>query len=144
MNELSSVLDALPGLVWTALPDGHVDFVNQQWREYTGLSLQASRGDGWHTAIHPKDLPGFLEQFRSSISSREAFEAEVRMRRFDGEFRWFAFRSNPIIDASGAFVGYCGVNWDIEDRKRGEQELAEHKRARFSHSQSAPPSASAG
>lgn len=116
--ELGSVVDALPGLVWTALPDGQVDFVNQQWREYTGLS-----GDAWQMAIHPDDLPRLLECLRSSISTAHACEAEVRMRRFDGEFRWFAVRANPITDASGAVVKCCGLNWDIEDRKRGEELL---------------------
>lgn len=116
--ELGSVVDALPGLVWTALPDGHVDFVNQQWREYTGFS-----GDAWQMAIHPEDLPRLLECLRSSISTTRACEAEVRMRRFDGEFRWFAVRANPITDASGTVIKCCGLNWDIEDRKRGEELL---------------------
>jgi PAS domain S-box-containing protein len=121
--ELGSVVDALPGLVWTALPDGRVDFVNQQWREYTGVSSQDSSGDAWQMAIHPEDLPRLLECLRSSISSRHPCEAEVRMRRFDGEFRWFAVRANPITDASGAVVKCCGLNWDIEDRKRGDELL---------------------
>ena len=65
-NELSSVVDALPGLVWTALADGQVDFVNRQWCEYTGLSLNDSCGDGWQKAIHQDDLPQLLDGLRSS------------------------------------------------------------------------------
>jgi PAS domain S-box-containing protein len=132
-NELSSVIDALPGLVWTALPDGHVDFVNRQWREYTGLSLEDSCQDGWHSAIHPEDLPQFLERLRSCFASGGVFEGEVRMRRFDGELRWFAVRSNPMTDASGAAVRCSFLNWDIEERKRGEklldEDIIERKRA---------------
>jgi len=120
-NELSSVVDALPGLVWTALPDGQVEFVSRQWREYTGLSLQDSCGDGWQMAIHQEDLFQLLEGLRSSVS----FEAEVRIRRFDGEFRWFAVRANPITGESGAVVRYCGLNWDIEDRRRREKKNVE-------------------
>ena len=120
-NELSSVVDALPGLVWTALPDGQVEFVSRQWREYTGLSLQDSCGDGWQMAIHQEDLFQLLEGLRSSVS----FEAEVRIRRFDGEFRWFAVRANPITGESGAAVRYCGLNWDIEDRRRREKKNVE-------------------
>jgi PAS domain S-box-containing protein len=120
-NELSSVVDALPGLVWTALPDGQVEFVNRQWREYTGLSLQDSCGEGWQMAIHQEDLFQLLEGLRSSVS----FEAEVRIRRFDGEFRWFAVRANPIAGESGAAVRYCGLNWDIEDRRRREKKNVE-------------------
>ncbi|HET9714483.1 MAG TPA: PAS domain-containing protein, partial [Pyrinomonadaceae bacterium] len=118
-NELSSVVDALPGLVWTALPDGQVNFVNRQWREYTGLSLNDSCGEGWQMAIHQEDLSQLLEGLKSSVS----FETEVRIRRVDGEYRWFAARANPIAGESGAVV----LNWDIEDRKRGEKFLGESK-----------------
>lgn len=118
-NELSSVVDALPGLVWTALPDGQVDFVSRQWREYTGLSLKDSCGEGWQMAIHQEDLSQLLEGLRSSVS----FETEVRIRRVDGEYRWFAARANPIAGESGAVV----LNWDIEDRKRREKFLGEGK-----------------
>jgi len=120
-NELSSVVDALPGLVWTALPDGQVEFVSRQWREYTGLSLQDSCGEGWQMAIHQEDLFQLLEGLRSSVS----FEAEVRIRRFDGEFHWFAVRANPITGEYGAVVRYCGLNWDIEDRRRREKKNVE-------------------
>jgi PAS domain S-box-containing protein len=119
-NELSSVVDALPGLVWTALPDGQVDFVNRQWCEYTGLSLKDSCGDGWQLAIHQEDVSQLLEGLRSCVS----FESEVRVRRFDGEYRWFAVRANPIT-AESEVVGYCGLNWDIEDRKRREKKNLE-------------------
>jgi PAS domain S-box-containing protein len=121
-KELSSVVDTLPGLVWTASLDGQVDFVNRQWCEYTGLSLKDSCGNGWQMAVHAEDLPQLLERLKTSV----AFEAEVRMRRFDGEFRWFAVRANPITDESGAVV--C-LNWDIEDRKRREKFLGESKQA---------------
>lgn len=124
-KELSSVVDTLPGLVWTASLDGQVDFVNCQWREYTGLSLKDACGGGWQMAVHAEDLPQLLERMRASGS----FEAEVRMRRFDGEFRWFAVRANPITGESGAVVGCCGLNWDIEDRKRREKFLGESKQA---------------
>jgi PAS domain S-box-containing protein len=71
-NELSRVVDTLPGLVWTARPDGHVDFLNQHWSEYTGLSVDEAYGPGWQTAIHPEDLPELLEFWRSSESARYA------------------------------------------------------------------------
>jgi PAS domain S-box-containing protein len=122
-NELSSVVDALPGLVWTALPDGQVNFVNRQWRQYTGLSLKDSCGDGWQMVIHQEDLSQLLEGLQSSTS----FESEVRIRRFDGEYRWFAVRANPITGESGAVVGYCGLNWDIEDRRRREKKNLEQE-----------------
>jgi PAS domain-containing protein len=70
-NELSRVLDTLPALVWTALPDGHVYFFNQHRCEYTGLSVDEAYGPGWQTAIHPEDLPEVLERWRSILASGE-------------------------------------------------------------------------
>jgi PAS domain S-box-containing protein len=122
-NELSHVVDALPGLVWTALPDGHIDFLNQRWREYTGLSLEEAYGWGWQTAIHPEDLPELLERWRSILASGEPRDMEARLRRFDGEYRWFLFRTCPFADASGQVVKWCGMNTDIEDRRRAEEAL---------------------
>ena len=123
-NELRRVVDALPGQCWTALPNGNVDFLNQRWLEYTGLTVQDSCGQGWQKAIHPEDLPQLLEHWESAIASGEPHEAEARMRRYDGEFRWFLFRTNPLTDASGSIVRWWGMTWDIEDRKRAEQLLA--------------------
>jgi PAS domain-containing protein len=77
-NELSRVVDALPGLVWTALPDGRIDFLNQRWCEYSGLSVEEALGvdeaygGGWQTAIHPEDLPGLLERWRSILLASKA------------------------------------------------------------------------
>ena len=120
-DELIRVVDALPGLVWTALPDGHVDFLNQRWCEYTGLSVDESYGQGWQTAIHCEDLPELLGRWRSILASGEPREMEARLRRFDGEYRWFLFRTNPLVDLSGQIVKWCGVNTDIEDRKRAKE-----------------------
>jgi PAS domain S-box-containing protein len=128
-NELSRVLDTLPALVWTALPDGHVDFFNQRWCEYTGLSVDEAYGPGWQTAIHPEDLPEVLERWRSILASGEPSKMEARLRRFDGEYRWFVFRTRPLVDASGQIVKWCGMSTDIEDRRRSE----EAQRAREDH-----------
>jgi PAS domain S-box-containing protein len=122
-NELRRVVDALPGLVWTARPDGHIDFLNQRWCEYTGLSVDEAYGHGWQTAIHSEELPELLEHWRSIVASGEPGEMEARLRRFDGEYRWFLFRTCPLVDASGQVVKWCGVNTDIEDRRRAEKAL---------------------
>ena len=124
--ELRCIVDALPGLVWTARLDGHIDFLNQRWCEYTGLSVDEAYGRGWQTAIHPDDLPELLERWRSILASRESREMEARLRRFDGEYRWFLFRTHPLIDASGQVVKWCGMNTDIEDRRRSEETQRAH------------------
>jgi PAS domain S-box-containing protein len=121
--ELSRVVDALPGLVWTALPDGNVDFLNQRWCDYTGLSAADARGQGWLAAVHAEDLPELLERWRSVLTSGEPGEMEARLRRSDGEYRWFLLRACPLADASGQLVKWCGMNTDIEERRQAEAAL---------------------
>ena len=128
-NDLSLVVDSLPGLVWTALPDGHVNFLNQRWCEYTGLSVAEARGEGWQNAIHPDDLPELLNRWRSILTSNALGEMEARLRRFDGEYRWFLFRTRPLTDASGQVTKWCGLNIDIEETRQVEEAL----HARESH-----------
>jgi PAS domain S-box-containing protein len=106
-SELRRVVDALPGLVWTARLDGHIDFLNQRWREYTGLGVDEACGWAWQTAIHPEDLPELLERWRSVLAFGEPGEIEARLRRFNGEYRWFLFRACPLADASGRVVKWC-------------------------------------
>src|ERR1700726_2298923 len=99
--ELRRVVDALPGLVWTARADGQIDFLNQRWCEYTGLSVDEACGSGWQVATHPDDLPKLLEGVESILGSGEPGEIEARLRRFDGTYRWFLFRFRPLADPSG-------------------------------------------
>ena len=124
-DDLRRVVDSLPGLVWTSLPDGHVDFLNQRWCDYTGLSLDKACGWGWNAAIYPEDLPALLDYWRSILASGEPGEMEARMRRFDGKHRWFLFRASPSRDASGKVVRWYGTNTDIEARKVAEEALRE-------------------
>jgi len=147
-SELTRVIDALPGLVWTALPEGRldsgsdsgsrfgidlgidfrVDFFNRRWYEYTGLTADEAYGTGWRAAIHPDDLPGLLECWRAMLAAGEPGETEARLRRFDGDYRWFLIRACPFADASGQIVKWYGMNMDIEDRKRSEEALRETER----------------
>lgn len=125
-NEFGLLVDALPGLVWTALPDGNIDFLNQRWCEYTGLCLDDSIGSGWEAAIHPEDLPELLECRRFTIDSGEPREIEARLRRFDGEYRWFFFRSSPLTDTDGRVIKWCGIITDIDRQMRAAEEGSGH------------------
>ena len=127
-NELSRVVNALPGFVWSAAPDGSVDFLNQRWCDYTGVSLEDACGSGWQTAIHPDDAARLLDYWRSLLESGQPGEFEARLRRFDGTFRWFLIRAVPLRDATGNLVKWYGQHTDIEDRKRAEAMLAGEKR----------------
>jgi len=130
-QDLSRVVDALPGLVWTALPDGDIDFLNQRWCEYTGLTQSEARGFGWRAAIHPDDLSGLLETWSASLASGAPREAEARLRRFDGVYRWFHFGTAPLADAQGRTLKWVGINTDIEARKQAEAKLrASEQRSR--------------
>lgn len=117
-----------PGLIWSALPDGHVDFLNQRWLGYTGLSMEQAAGWGWAAAVHPEDLTQLEGYWRAMLVSGKAGETECRLRRHDGVYRWFLFRGVPLQDASGALVKWYGQTTDIDDRKRAETMLNSEKR----------------
>ena len=125
--DLGDVVDGLPDAAWTALPDGRADFVNQQFCEYTGLSLAEGLGRGWWSAVHADDLARVIERWNSFLGIGEEGEVEARLRRFDGEYRWFMFRSKPLRDETGTIMRWCGTNLDIEDRKQAETQLAAEK-----------------
>jgi PAS domain S-box-containing protein len=119
-NDLSSIINALPGVVWTAFPDGQIDSFSQRWCDYTGLSADECRAQRWHAAIHPDDSPGFFDHWRSILSSGKPGEIEARLRRFDGVYRWFLVCLSPLADNTGQVVKWCGINTDIHERKRAE------------------------
>jgi PAS domain S-box-containing protein len=99
--DLGRVVNALPALVWTTQGDGRSDFVNRHWCEYTGLGPDAALDHGWQRAIHPDDLTSFLDAWSAIQQSGVAKEIDMRLRRFDGEYRWFVFRPTLMEDVSG-------------------------------------------
>jgi len=127
--QLTRLLDAIPGLVWTASPDGQAEHLGTGWLDYTGLSLEQAVGAGWRAAVHPEDRPGLIDAWAAIIASGRPGEAEARLRRFDGSYRWFLFRANPMREPSGKVVRWCGMNFDIEDRVRAENAEAELEQA---------------
>ncbi|MET0272685.1 MAG: PAS domain-containing protein, partial [Phenylobacterium sp.] len=130
--ELSRLIDALPGLVWTTTPDGTSEFINERWREYAGLSLDEVRRDGWTATIHPEDMPRARACWDALIAAGEAGEIEARLRRFDGAYRRFTIKTCPVPDDRGVIVGWCGINTEIEDRRLAEDALlAQERRFQF-------------
>jgi PAS domain S-box-containing protein len=122
-SELRLTLDWIPTLAWHARADGFAEYLNKRWLDYTGLSLQEALGWEWRKVIHPDDLPKLLETWRRILDSGDRVEVEARMRRHDGEYRWFLFRPEPLRDKAGQIVRWYGTNTDIEDRKRAENAL---------------------
>jgi PAS domain S-box-containing protein len=123
-DQLRLVIDTIPMLVWTKLPDGPVDFLNQRFREYSGLSLEGA-GSGWIRAIHPQDRPKFEAEWQAAVASGVPPEIEARLRRADGEYRWFLNRVAPLRDERGRIARWYATTIDIEDRKRAEAVLRE-------------------
>ena len=123
-EQLRAIIDTIPALVWSARPDGSAEFFNRRWLEYTGLSYDEARDWGWTTAVHPEDREGLALTWQRIRASEQLGQGEVRLRRHDGEYRWFLFRASPVRDESSAIVKWYGTNIDIEDRKRAEESAA--------------------
>ena len=122
-DRLRVVVDATPALIHTGRPDGHLDYFNQRWLDYLGLSLEDVSGWRWTKAIHPEDVEGILQKWRASLASGEPFLHEARVRRADGEYRWMLHHKIALRDEHGKIVKWHGSSIDIEDRKRAEDEL---------------------
>lgn len=123
--DLRLVIDTIPALVWSKLPDGSADFFNQHFREYTGLPLEEGLGEGWLKAIHPEDRAKFEDEWRTALAAGKPFDVEARLRRADGEYRWFLLRGVPLRDNLGNVTKWYGTTTDIEDRKRTAWALQE-------------------
>jgi PAS domain S-box-containing protein len=122
-SKLKKIINTIPTAAWSARPDGYCDFINQSWLDYAGLSAEQGLGWGWGAAIHPDDLNWLVEYWQTCLASGTPVETEARMRRFDGVYRWFLFRANPLRDEAGNIIKWYGTNTDIDDRKRAEEKL---------------------
>ena len=122
--DLRLAMDAIPTMVWSNWPDGSGDFHNISWVKYTNLSKEDSKGFGWSKALHPDDLPAYLDRWKKALATRQPFEDEARFRRADGHYRWFLVRSIPLHDEAGDVIKWYGQLTDIEDRKRAEARVS--------------------
>jgi PAS domain S-box-containing protein len=118
---LRTMIDQIPILAWSCGPDGTAEFLNQRWLDYTGLSPGDALGWGWKGPIHPEDLGKLMDTWLRLLSAGEPGEQEARLRRFDGEYRWFLFRAVPVRHERGKVVRWYGTNTDIEDMKAAEE-----------------------
>src|SRR5713226_6328430 len=125
---LQTVIDTVPSFLWTSFPDGSKEYLNKRWYEYTGLSLEQGKGWGWKVVVHPDDLDQLVREWRALLDAPKPGELETRIRRYDGEYRWFLIRVVPQFDVEGNVVRWFGSNTDIEDRKRAEKKLLEEER----------------
>ena len=117
-EKLRVLAEAIPQIVWTADPDGGIDWYNHRWYQYTGQTPQEARGWGWQAVHHPEDLPRVMEAWPRSIETGEPFEMEFRLKGREGVFRWFLTRVLPVRNERGDIIKWYGTNTDIDLHKR--------------------------
>src|SRR5713226_2221963 len=124
-----SLTEALPQLVWTATPDGACDYFSTQWTQHTGVPASQLLGWSWLLVLHPDDREATRQFWTNSVAGRGAYDVEYRVRRLDGEYRWFKTRGVPIRDSEGGIFKWFGTCTDITDAKLAEEELRLAKEA---------------
>ncbi len=113
-----ALADSVPVLVWTTRADGHCDYLNERWYEYTGQGLEQALGVGWFDAVHHGDRGPIGRLWERSLRSGEPLEAEYRLRRHDGEYRWFSARATPQRNAAGEIDRWFGTSSDVDEIRR--------------------------
>lgn len=122
-DRLRQVINTIPAHVWSTLPDGSVDFINQRLLDSTGLPIDALLGNGWPSIIHPDDRARYVAMWKSALSAGEPVEIEARIWTAQRDYRWFLVRNVPLRDSQGRILKWYGTGIDIEDRKRTEESL---------------------
>jgi PAS domain S-box-containing protein len=113
--QFRAIAEAIPQMVWTALPDGSLDYVNAQMWDYIGTKRGDVAGWSWQNVVHPDDVGVLLEAWRRSVATGEPYEVESRLLRADGAYRWFMMRATAVRDANGAVTHWFGTCTDIDD-----------------------------
>ena len=116
--------DSMPQIVWTALPDGHLDYYNERWYQFTGFKRDNFGDASWQSILHPDDVGPTTQAWYASVRTGEPFRIELRFwDRAENRWRWFIGRALPAHDATGQIVKWFGTSTDIDDQKRTEHDL---------------------
>ena len=126
-SSLRRIIDTIPALAWCARPDGSMEFLNKQWHDYTGLSPAETADWGYQVAFHPEDRKNGIERCGKLFSGNGPAESEVRLRRYDGIYRWFLIRVEPLRGETGRIIRWYGTSTDIEALKQTEERLREEE-----------------
>jgi PAS domain S-box-containing protein len=121
-RELRDVINTVPVHVWSASPDGTVDFINERLLDFVGLRSDEMLGWNWESILHPEDRYQFIADWRAAIKDRRSMESEVRVRRADGQYSWLFIRNVPLRDEAGNIVKWYGSGIDITDLRRAAVE----------------------
>src|SRR5277367_3405435 len=106
--DVQVLVDSIPALIHTSRPDGHLDYFNNRWLEYLGVTLDKVAGWNWTAFIHPEDVEGIVTRWRASLATGEVFEYETRVRKANGKYRWMFHRKEPLRDANADIVKWYG------------------------------------
>ncbi|HEY9615941.1 MAG TPA: PAS domain S-box protein, partial [Microcoleaceae cyanobacterium] len=121
--QLRLITEAIPHQIWTARPDGNVDYLNHRWFEYTGYTVEQLQDQGWAAIVHPNDLQQVTDSWQQSVATGNAYRIEARLRSSDGTYRWFLGQAILLRDEQGQPIKWYGSNTDIHDRKQAEEAL---------------------
>lgn len=120
------LVEGIPQLVWASRADGSIDFLSQRWGDYTGRSCASQLGDGWLQVVHPQDRKRITNVWRSSVASERPYNAhDYRLRRHDGQYRWFDVQAMPVRAADGRVVRWVGASTDVQQRRLLLRSLSE-------------------
>ena len=122
-RKFRELAETLPELLWVGDSEGRIVYYNPQWNNFTGLAEGEGLGDSWVAIIHPDEIDHLFKTWRTSLASGQHYECEARVRRYDGAYRWFLHRAEPVRDSQRKVVKWLGTSTDIHERKLTEQAL---------------------
>jgi PAS domain S-box-containing protein len=122
-RQLQQIVDSIPGLTWRADAQGSITYWSQSFIDYAGATLEEIVGYGFMNYLHPEDRDHVMATWVGILQSGKPGESETRIRRADGQYRWFLWRVSPFFDGDGKLTQWFGINVDIENRKRAEEDL---------------------
>lgn len=135
LKEFTFVTDFMPQMVWATQADGYHDFYNKRWYDFTGLTYEETKDKGWALVLHPDDAERTWQVWKHSLETGNLYQIEYRMRRYDGEYRWFLARAMPLRDENGIILKWFGTCTDIHDQKAESQKLEQLVQERTQHLQ---------
>ena len=121
--KLRQIIDTVPGIVWATGPDGENTYANQRLLDYLGAQYEDFKNRGWQQFVHPDDLPETVKAFHHAIETGTSYQAEHRVRRSDGEFRWHRDHGEPLRDREGRIIQWYGLSIDVDEAKKAEDRL---------------------
>ena len=122
-HKLNLIINTIPAMAWSCTPDGQLEYWNKIFIDFVGLMIEDLQGFGFYRVFHPDDVDRMRVSWEQIVATKHPHPVDARIRRFDGEYRWFNLQQSPLLDADGNVVRWYGVVVDIEDRKRAEESL---------------------